>query len=162
MIFTSNILGEFNEVFKWVLKDTNEYISLNFKGNVIAPTFEFEFDKLDFQKVSFNFDYSKMIKIKNISKVPFVFKLRVPGDELGLMQEFKITPNSKQIEPSETTLINIVFTPGQSITYETNLVLDIENVGENMASIPIRAECIVPQVKIQPNNLLDFGEVYIM
>jgi len=93
-----------------------------------------------------------MIKIKNISKVPFVFKLRVPGDELGIMQEFKISPNSKQIEPGETTLINIVFTPAQSIMYETNLVLDIENVGENMASIPIRAECVVPQVKIQPNN----------
>jgi len=56
MIFTSNILGEFNEVFKWVLRDTNEYISLNFKGNVIAPTFEFDIDKLNFGLVSFNFD----------------------------------------------------------------------------------------------------------
>lgn len=83
MTFISNRLGEFNEVFKWVLKDTNEYISLNFKGNVISPTFDFDVTGLNFGLVSFNFEYSKMIKITNTSKVPFSFRLRVPGDESG-------------------------------------------------------------------------------
>jgi hydrocephalus-inducing protein len=113
--FISNRLGEFNEVFKWVLKDTNEYIALNFKGNVIAPSFEFDVDRINFGQVSFNFDYQKLIKVKNISRVPFVFKLRVPGDDTGLVQEFKLEPSLRQIEPQETAMVNLIFTPAQAI-----------------------------------------------
>jgi len=50
--FSSNILGEFNEVFRWVLKNTNDYLALTFKGNVIAPTFKFNVDAINFEKVS--------------------------------------------------------------------------------------------------------------
>lgn len=56
MTFVSSMLGEFSEIFRWVLKDTNEYITMNFKGNVIAPTFEFDVEKINFNLVSFNFD----------------------------------------------------------------------------------------------------------
>ena len=84
--FIGNRIGEFNEVFKWLLKVTNKYIALNFKGNVITPSFEFGVDSINFSQVSFNFFYQKLIKVKNISRVPFVFKLRVPGDDTWLVQ----------------------------------------------------------------------------
>ena len=45
--------------------------------------------------------------------------------------------------------------------YDISLVLDINNVGENFASIPIKAECILPIVKIELGASLDYGEVYI-
>lgn len=122
---------------------------------MIAPSFEFDVDRINFGQVSFNFDYQKLIKVKNISRVPFVFKLRVPGDDTGLVQEFKLEPNIRQIEPQETAMVNLTFTPAQAIQYDTSLVLDIDHVGENMASIPIKAECIVPNVKIEPSNSLD-------
>lgn len=52
MSFCSDILGEFNETFRWVLKNTNDYLSLTFKGNVIAPTFKFNVESINFEKVS--------------------------------------------------------------------------------------------------------------
>jgi len=56
-----------------------------------------------------------MIKIKNVSKVPFCFNLRVLGDEVSQVQEFKIEPQHKQIDQGETVHISIVFTPAQAI-----------------------------------------------
>ena len=69
-----------------MLKDTNEYIALNFKGNVITPSFEFDVKRINFGQVSFNLYYQKLIMVKNISRVPFVFKLRVLGDDTWLVQ----------------------------------------------------------------------------
>ena len=52
---------------------------------MITPSFEFDVDRINFGQVSFNFYYQKLIKVKNISRVPFVFKLRVPDDDTWLV-----------------------------------------------------------------------------
>ena len=38
---------------------------------------------------------------------------------------------------------------------DTSLVLDIDHVGENMDFIPIKAECIVPNFKIEPSDSIE-------
>lgn len=53
--------------------------------------------------------------MKNISRVPFVFKLRVPGDDTGLVQEFKLEPSVRTIQPQETAMVTLTFTPAQAI-----------------------------------------------
>ena len=53
---------------------------------MITPSFEFDVDRINFGQVSFNFHYQKLIKVKDISRVPFVFKLHVPGDDNRLLQ----------------------------------------------------------------------------
>ena len=53
---------------------------------MITPSFEFDVDRINFGQVSFNFYYQKLIKVKDISRVPFVFKLHVPGDDNRLLQ----------------------------------------------------------------------------
>ena len=52
-------------------------------------------------------------------------------------------------------MINLTFTPVQAIMQDTSLVLDIDHVGENMDSIPIKAECIMPNVKIESSNSIE-------
>ena len=52
-------------------------------------------------------------------------------------------------------MVNLTFTPVQAIMQDTSLVLDIDHVGENMAFIPIKAECIVPNVKIEPSHSIE-------
>ncbi len=52
-------------------------------------------------------------------------------------------------------MVNLNFTPVQAIMQDTSLVLDIDHVGENMAFIPIKAECIVPNVKIEPSHSIE-------
>ena len=71
--------------------------------------------RINFGQVSFNFDYQKIIKIKNISRVSFVFKLTVSVNDTGLVQEFKLEPSQRQTEPQETAMVNLNFTSAQAI-----------------------------------------------
>ena len=52
-------------------------------------------------------------------------------------------------------MVNLTFTPVEAIIQETSLVLEIDHVGENMAFIPIKAECIGPYVKIEPSHSIE-------
>lgn len=56
--FSSSIPGEFKETFRWKLEGSSELLSILFIGHVIAPTFQFSQDVIDFGKVSYEFpDY---------------------------------------------------------------------------------------------------------
>ena len=52
-------------------------------------------------------------------------------------------------------MIYLTITPVQTIMQDTSFVLDIDHMGENMDSIPIKAECIVPNVKIEPSHSIE-------
>jgi hydrocephalus-inducing protein len=41
------------------------------------------------------------------------------------------------------------------------LVVDLEGVGQDMLAVPIKAECLVPKVKITPDDYLDFKDVFL-
>ena len=41
------------------------------------------------------------------------------------------------------------------------LVVDLEGVGQDMLAVPIKAECIVPQVRVQPNEYLQFDNCFL-
>ena len=44
--------------------------------------------------------------------------------------------------------------------YESSLVVDIENVGENVGSLAMTARCVVPQVTVL-TPILDFGRCFL-
>lgn len=37
------------------------------------------------------------------------------------------------------------------------LVVDLAGVGQDMLAVPIKAECLVPKVKVVPEQSLDYG-----
>lgn len=41
------------------------------------------------------------------------------------------------------------------------MVIDIDGVGQDMHSLPIKAECQVPTVEIKPRDTLDFGDIFL-
>lgn len=90
--FCSTIPGEFKETFRWRLEGSTELLSLLCFGHVIAPTFKFDSDVIDFGKVSYSFPTEQKIKLTNESDVPFTFSLRIPGDGKLNMKEFEIEP----------------------------------------------------------------------
>lgn len=51
--FSSPMLGDFDEEFFCSVKGLPEMLKLNFKGNVIGPTFHFDQPKLKFGTVSY-------------------------------------------------------------------------------------------------------------
>jgi hypothetical protein len=51
----SDLLGPFEESFKWTIKGSSMPLVLQFKGNVCGPSFEVDSDVLDFGVVSYGF-----------------------------------------------------------------------------------------------------------
>ena len=159
--FQSKILGEFSETFKWRLEGTEDLLNLTFKGHVIAPTFSFNVEQVDFKRVSFMFTETMTIQLTNTSEVDFRFNLHIPGDKDIDDKEFEITPAQDLIKSHETKNIMIQFTPKALRKYELVLVVNILEVGDDMLSLPIRAESEAPTVKIEPGETLDFEKVFL-
>ena len=44
--------------------------------------------------------------------------------------------------------------------YDLNLIVDVVGAGSNFLSLPILAECVVPEVRINP-GLIDYGRCFI-
>jgi len=42
-----------------------------------------------------------------------------------------------------------------------SIVVDLEGVGQDLLSVPIKAECLIPNVKISPMDELNYGDVFI-
>jgi hydrocephalus-inducing protein len=65
--FKSDILGEFSETFRIHLLGSSEILPLVLKGHVMAPSFEFDKEEIDFKEVSYNFVNPEIVKMKNTS-----------------------------------------------------------------------------------------------
>ncbi len=59
--FCSTILGEFSENFRWKLKGSQEVLQILFTGHVMAPSFQFSSESIDYGKVSYSFPNRKLV-----------------------------------------------------------------------------------------------------
>jgi hydrocephalus-inducing protein len=82
--FKSNILGEFSETFRFALEGSSEMLTLTYKGHVVAPTFKFSEEIIDFGRVSYKFPVEKKVYLTNTSDVDISYVIRVPGDGRSL------------------------------------------------------------------------------
>lgn len=132
-----------------------------FRGTVVGPTFQFDVPKLKFGLVSYGFPNTKECVLSNTSLVPMTFHLRVPGDGSvpsisaisdhnsiqhgftptgGPPKEFEIIPERGTLPPQSDTKIKVQFISNTAKKYEMALVVDVENVGEDILSLPIVAK----------------------
>ena len=158
--FTPDKLGEFDEIFKFRLQGSTEMLTLHFSGHVVAPKFKFSPEIINYDKVSLTFEYSNIITLENISTVEFSYTLRIPGDGRHGNKEFEIKPARDTLGRGDKREIEVLFTPYIVKNYDMVLVIDIDRVGHDMHSIPIKAESYVPTVKVESNEL-QFGEVFL-
>jgi len=159
--FQSDILGEFSETFRIELEGSSEVLVLTFKGHVMAPSFEFNTDVINFGEVSYDFQNTQVALMRNTSEVPMTFNIRVPGDGKESNKEFNIIPSKGTLQPKESINIQIDFMSKTVKKYDMVMVVDIEGVGQDMHTLPIRAECFVPKVEILPADVLDFNQVFL-
>ena len=160
--FMSDILGEFSETFRFALEGSSEMLTLTFKGHVVAPTFHFSEDMIDFGKVSFKFKETKTVYLTNTSEVDINYQIRVPGDgRASLQPEFEISNAKGCLEKDKRAEIVIDFTPGFPQTYDMVLVVDLDGVGQDMLAVPIKAECLVPKVRVYPTEFLQYDECFL-
>jgi hydrocephalus-inducing protein len=136
-------------------------LTLTFKGHVVAPTFKFSEDIIDYGKISYKFTQKRTVKLTNTSEVDIKYTIRVPGDGRNLNNEFTIENDRGTLGRDQEAKININFTPSKQGTYDMVLVVDLDGVGQDMLAIPIKAECAVPRVRVNPENMLDYGKTFL-
>jgi hydrocephalus-inducing protein len=161
--FGSNKLGDFSEVFEFAVDGKLEKYKMTISGSIIPPTFKFDTDKIRFNQVSYGFKYSHNCVLKNTSLVPMTFSLRVASDSESSnhnVKEFSIKPNTGTILPQSDTKILLEFVPSFIKKYETNLVVDIEDVATELLLLPITARSGVPNINLLTNNV-DMGRCFI-
>jgi hydrocephalus-inducing protein len=45
--------------------------------------------------------------------------------------------------------------------YDMVLVVDLDGVGQDMLAVPIKAECLVPKVKVHPSDFLEYESCFL-
>jgi hydrocephalus-inducing protein len=123
----------------------------------MAPKFQFVPNSLDFGRSSYSFAKPKTIKLENRSNVPFKFSLRIPGDGKLSKKEFEIKPSQDIIQAKQSMNIEVIFIPQVPKIYDMVMVIDLDGIGQDMFSLPIKGVCEVPNVRIEPSYELTFG-----
>jgi len=159
--FLSDILGEFSETFRFALEGSSEMLTLTFRGHVVAPTFRFSDEIIDFGRVSYKFPVSKTVRLTNTSEVDINYAIRVPGDGRSLQQEFNIGGETGRLKKGNHADISIEFCPSFPQVYDMVLVVDLQGVGQDMLAVPIKAECLVPKVRVAPTDYLEYGTCFL-
>jgi hydrocephalus-inducing protein len=76
-------------------------LTLTFKGHVVAPTFQFSEEIIDFGRVSYKFAIKKTVYLTNTSEVDINYVVRVPGDGKSHQSEFSIQNDRGRLERSK-------------------------------------------------------------
>ncbi|KAI3385976.1 hypothetical protein SNEBB_004504 [Seison nebaliae] len=94
----SNRLGKFEEKFKFVLSDSDQSPILTVRGEIIAPTVQFDKDTISFHdSLSYGIPHQKLLQITNSSLVPIQYVIRMPirfGDLYDMINELKNYPQT--------------------------------------------------------------------
>eukprot|EP01065_Artemidia_motanka_P026772 TRINITY_DN32019_c0_g1_i1.p1 TRINITY_DN32019_c0_g1~~TRINITY_DN32019_c0_g1_i1.p1 ORF type:complete len:3749 (+),score=1074.75 TRINITY_DN32019_c0_g1_i1:85-11331(+) len=151
--FCSDVIGILSEAFHFTIQGAKDDLVLHFKGRVIGPTFHCDVDEIDFGNVSYNFMHRRSFNLVNTSEIPMRFHLRVPEDT---GREFDIIPAAGLVLPHGKKNIQLEFLSDTVHEYNAHLVVDIDEVGDNLYSVPVKATCIVPDITVT-RDALDFG-----
>uniref|UniRef100_T1FWU7 HYDIN/VesB/CFA65-like Ig-like domain-containing protein n=1 Tax=Helobdella robusta TaxID=6412 RepID=T1FWU7_HELRO len=178
--FTANTLGHFSCKFKFEITNQPRDLFVIYKGCVVAPSFQFSVDQLDFGAVSCGFEVTRSFVLTNTSFVPLKFQLRIPSDGTDAaaeradairkdfkvcisvllshfrqtcLKEFTISPAYGQLDGHSCTTICILFCSNTVKVYEELMVFDVVGVQNDAHSIFIRAQCILPELTLLSPNL---------
>ncbi|XP_074697991.1 hydrocephalus-inducing protein homolog [Strix aluco] len=184
--FSSTILGEFTEEFRFSVNGSPEPVTLTIRGCVIGPTFHFDIPALHFGDVSFGFPHTLSCRLTNTSLVPLTFNLRIPGDGLGEPSvsssvqmsdntclrrrkgaqprlrptEFTIKPRRGTVRPLGFLDIQVTLCSNTVKSYELALVVDVCGVGKAVSALLLTARCVVPPLRAL-NPVVMFGRCFL-
>ncbi|RMC08977.1 hypothetical protein DUI87_13974 [Hirundo rustica rustica] len=173
--FNATVVGYFDEQFQFSVAGSPTPVILTIKGCVHRPTLHFDVDELDFGDISFGFPFTKTCRLTNTSLVPVTFKLRVSDDgtqpavssfdqirsdsdpswRKGI--HFSVKPREFTMNPSQGTIlpqghqdIEVTLCPNTVTEFCRKLLVDLEEIGEGVASLVLQARCFVPKLQVYP------------
>nr|KAJ3422703.1 hypothetical protein HK105_006819 [Polyrhizophydium stewartii] len=147
--FSSDLLGQFSEEFRWNFKGTLEPVLLSFKGIVVGPTFHFKPDILDFQSIAYGFPASRSLRLYNTSHIPMSFQLRLDSaEDVARAADFRLTPESGTVPEMSFVEIDVFIQPRSIQTIAFEIIVDVEGVGRDMSRLALYAESVVPEISV--------------
>ncbi|EAY09922.1 hypothetical protein TVAG_481960 [Trichomonas vaginalis G3] len=157
----ANHIGLFNEIFNISIIGA-EYMSpsLVIRGRVIGPTFDISPKTINFGTVSFGFLYTQTLEITNDSEIPFNYDLAIHQDPTFDLREISILPNHGTVQGFAKQKLKLEFLPNTLRNYDLSLQLTSPEYEKVLQTIPIKAECICPEVSIIKPEI-DVGQVFI-
>uniref|UniRef100_A0A8B9BFH4 HYDIN axonemal central pair apparatus protein n=1 Tax=Anser brachyrhynchus TaxID=132585 RepID=A0A8B9BFH4_9AVES len=184
--FSSTILGQFSEEFRFSIYGSPEPVTLTIRGCVIGPTFHFDVPSLRFGDVPFGFPRTLSCRLSNTSLVPMTFNLRIPGDGSGapsVTSFVQISDNTRlswrkgahgDLKPSEFTItpcrgtvrsqglldVQVTLCSNTVRQYELALVVDVDGVGKEVLALLLTARCVVPPLRVL-NPVVKFGRCFL-
>ena len=133
-----------------MLKGALEPLLLIVKGNVIGPHFHADVSAIDFGQISYGFLRTMHFNLINTCSISLNFSLRIPymeeNSSCGQCQ-FELNPTCGTIEPFGSRSIKLDFKPSYITEYNTMVAIDIDAVGENIYTIPLKANSMVAEVR---------------
>ncbi|EGZ27382.1 hypothetical protein PHYSODRAFT_470288 [Phytophthora sojae] len=158
--FFSQELGEAFHHIRFSMQGSDEQLTVRFKANVIPPVFHFDVDQVDFGAVSYSFPQTRTVKLINASKIAMKYSLRIPEEASYKQKELELVPSDGKLDSYGEQQITIRFTSHNVKTYQYQLVVGVTGVGADLLSIPVRAQCFVPELTILRHEL-DFGRCFL-
>ncbi|KAE9352056.1 Hydrocephalus-inducing protein [Phytophthora rubi] len=158
--FFSQELGEAFHHIRFSMQGSDEQLTVRFKANVIPPVFHFDADQVDFGAVSYSFPQTRTVKLINASKIAIRYSLRIPEEASYKHKEFELVPSDGKLNAYGEQQITVRFTSHNVKTYQYQLVVGVTGVGADLLSIPVRAQCFVPELIILRQEL-DFGRCFL-
>ncbi|XP_058278126.1 hydrocephalus-inducing protein-like [Hirundo rustica] len=173
--FNATVVGCFEEQFQFSVAGSPTPVILTIKGRVTGPTLHFDVDELDFGDISFGFPFTKTCRLTNTSPEPLTFKLRVSDDgtqpavssfdqirsdsdpswRKGIHfvvepREFTMNPSQGTILPQGHQDIEVTLCSNTVMEFCRKLLVDLEEIGEGVASLIMQARCFVPKLQVYP------------
>ncbi|NXF27945.1 HYDIN protein, partial [Rhodinocichla rosea] len=173
--FHTTVLGWFEEEFQFSVFESPTPVILTIKGTVTGPDLHFSLPELDLGDISFGFPCTKSICLFNCSVVPVTFKLRMSNDGTQpavssfdqICKEgdpswrkgihFYVEPREFTINPSQGTIpshghqdIEVTLCSNTVMRFRRRMLVDLEGIAEEVASVLIRARCLVPELHVFP------------
>ncbi|KAL3657260.1 hypothetical protein V7S43_017769 [Phytophthora oleae] len=156
----SQELGEAFHHIRFSMQGSDEQLTVRFKAHVIPPVFHFDVDQVDFGAVSYSFPQTRTVKLINSSKIAMNYSLRVPEEASYKQKELELDPSDGKLDAYGEQQISIRFTSHNVKVYQYQLVVGVTGVGADLLSIPVRAQCFVPELAILQQEL-DFGRCFL-
>lgn len=155
----SDLLGIILETFNIHIHGALDGLKLFFRGRVTSPSLQFNRKELNFGNVSYTTHHSCSLQVMNTGSFDIRYKLRIP-ESSPLCNCITVTPCEGLIPEGGVHDICVDLVSNALGSRETKLLVDVEDVGDAVHTLPIKFFCLVPT--LQPSqDQLHYGHCFV-
>ncbi|KAH9286281.1 Hydrocephalus-inducing -like protein [Echinococcus granulosus] len=138
----STSLGPFTRNIDFEVLGSSRMKSITISGEFVPPELLVEPSLVDFRKVAFGFEMTKMMKVQNVSAIPISITFNVGAKSLS------VSPSQALLEKMDTVVAEITYFASEVGSTDSCIRINMETVGK-IFEIPITGRCCVPQIQAE-------------